>query len=858
MFRSTMRRSARGATLLLVFAMLATLVASYAVDVSAATTTVQIGSGFTAPQSGLLLSGSGTNPATGTPWRHIWYGDFANGLCRIDPDVDTINANLAAGLPGGGHLNTNTCVHFVADFAQLKPGELTMDPRPSAVEAALGVPNAHDLYVVDLQANSQGIVRMHFLPDGDSGQGVLDLTHEEVLGGSPRFGGGCGIPGNAPNTGVLGPDGNLYVGFKRSGNIVRVVAPQTEPLPCSNVQVMGQTQDGKKDFGLAWIGHDLYGDDGNSPWTIANADQCFTSTNNFVACHGISVLGGLVVGGLTTVGDQNFNGTPTPFGQPVVPQGRNIYFGTANSATKVQILPNQQVIANYGGASFQFLSGIIVDTTNPGNETLYVGDDPVNGFNPGQGRFWEITNTVVPAPPAAPMNVTATAGDTTASVSWTDGGPGSQPTTSYTVRTLTPTGTATAIPDLVVRAPAGQSAPPTGATVTGLTNGTSYEFVVDATNSVGSSPFSAPSNVVTPHAVTVPGAPTGVSAQAGNAGASVAWTAPANNGGSAITSYTVKVLANGVATGQTVSAPGSATGATVTGLTNGTSYTFTVSASNVKGAGPDSAPSNAVTPTAGAVADLALAMSGPTSVNSGANAVYTMTVTNNSTVTTAPDVQLTDTPPATGATFVSLSSSQGAPCVRNSTINCNLGSLGPLASATVTLTLNVTANVTNSATVAEFDATGAQLTDPAPANNSASVSTSITAPAGDPTDLQVTGSAQNGGPAVGSSDTYTWQIKNALGTVTANNVTFTDTLPPGLVFQSVNTSAGTCSAPAAGSSGGTITCTAPTLGGGQTMIVTVNVGVPQAGSIANTGSATMANQDTNPANNSFTVTIQAK
>jgi hypothetical protein len=42
------------------------------------------------------------------------------------------------------------------------------------------------------------------------------------------------------------------------------------------------------------------------------------------------------------------------------------------------------------------------------------------------------------------------------------------------------------------------------------------------------------------------------------------------------------------------------------------------------------------------------------------------------------------------------------------------------------------------------------------------------------------------------------------------------------------------------------------------MVVTMNVSVVQAGSIANTGSATMANQDTNPANNSFTVTIQAK
>ena len=69
---------------------------------------------------------------------------------------------------------------------------------------------------------------------------------------------------------------------------------------------------------------------------------------------------------------------------------------------------------------------------------------------------------------------------------------------------------------------------------------------------------------------TVPGAPTSVVATAGNTSASVAFTIPANNGGSAITGYTV------------TSNPGSFTGMgstspiNVTGLANGTAYTFTV------------------------------------------------------------------------------------------------------------------------------------------------------------------------------------------------------------------------------------------------------------------------------------------
>ena len=90
-----------------------------------------------------------------------------------------------------------------------------------------------------------------------------------------------------------------------------------------------------------------------------------------------------------------------------------------------------------------------------------------------------------------------------------------------------------------------------------------------------------------------PDAPTIGTAVAADTQATVSFTAPSSDGGSAITSYTATSSPDGI-TG-TISQPGSGS-ITVTGLTNGIAYTFTVTATNAIGTSTASAPSGSVTP----------------------------------------------------------------------------------------------------------------------------------------------------------------------------------------------------------------------------------------------------------------------
>lgn len=191
------------------------------------------------------------------------------------------------------------------------------------------------------------------------------------------------------------------------------------------------------------------------------------------------------------------------------------------------------------------------------------------------------TYTSTPGPPVSPS---ASPGNLSATVAWSppasDGGAA---VTSYTA-TSSPGGLTSTVNGSI-----------TSALVSGLTLGTTYTFTVTATNVNGTGPASAPSNQVT--AITVPSAPSTVTATAADRSAIVSWPAPSNNGGSAVTGYVVTPYIGSVA-GTPVTFLQPNLMEVVQGLTNGTTYTFTVRAVNAAGSGSESGRSNPARPDA--------------------------------------------------------------------------------------------------------------------------------------------------------------------------------------------------------------------------------------------------------------------
>ncbi len=292
----------------------------------------------------------------------------------------------------------------------------------------------------------------------------------------------------------------------------------------------------------------------------------------------VSPNNGPAGGGTTvTITGTNFTGaTLVDFG------GVSATSFTVNSATSITAVSPANANSN---------AGVDVIVTNPSASSAQTGND----------LFHYIPPTITVTNPALPAGTVGTA------YSQTFAAIGGTTPYSYSV-------SAGALP-------AGLTLNSSTGTLSGMPlTATTYIFTVKATDAQG---FPGTQS----YSITVnagpPGAPTIGTATAGNAQATVTFTAPTSNGGATINSYAVTTLPGGVNT-SCASSP-----CTVTGLINGQSYSFDVYAISSLGAGSPSAVSNPVTPQASQT----ITFINPGSQNYGTSPTLTATATSGLSVT---------------------------------------------------------------------------------------------------------------------------------------------------------------------------------------------------------------------------------
>jgi uncharacterized repeat protein (TIGR01451 family) len=245
-----------------------------------------------------------------------------------------------------------------------------------------------------------------------------------------------------------------------------------------------------------------------------------------------------------------------------------------------------------------------------------------------------------------------------------------------------------------------------------------------------------------------------------------------------------------------------------------------------------------------------VSISTPGPVLSGVEETYTLTITN--TTSTTANTALIGVQLPSGMSLNHLAAS----CQRTNTANlpgaaltCGFTNLAPGASATATFGATAASPGSYVAQVqGDLD-----IGSPTTTVVADSVSLSIPVSPG-PTDIQVTGSSNQGSPPVGSQFNYTFQVKNN-GPQAAYSVTFDDALPAGISLVGFSSDIASCTG---GATANSVHCDMSLLGVGQQATITITASPTATGTFTDFASVAMANPDRQASNNTVGVTVQPK
>ncbi|MFV7666244.1 Ig-like domain-containing protein [Shewanella algae] len=540
--------------------------------------------------TGITIDGSPADTATSISYT-VSFNELANNIST--DDFNLTNTGSAAGNIASVSASSGTSVTVTINNISgngslrldLKAATNISDAQANSGPAAytsgdvhtVAVPTVPGAPIIGTASALDGQAVVNFsAPASDGGSAITSYQVTSSPGGITASG------ANSP-IGVAGlTNGTSYTFTVQAINAVGTSspsAPSNSVVPKAN-QTISFNNPGAQDYGT-------------TPTLAATASSgltpVFSSTTTGVCTITASGTLTFVTTGNCSIdadqpGDSSYNAAPT------VTQGFTVNAVVPGAPTSVNAVASDasatvsfSAPASTGGAA---ISSYTV-TSSPGGITASGAGSPltVSGLSNGTDYSFTVSanNTAGTGPASSPSNtVTPKANQT---ISFNNPGAqsfGTTPTLAATASSgLTPVFSSTTTGVCTITA---------SGTLTFVTTG---NCSIDA-DQAGDGSYNAAPTVTQSFTVNavVPGAPTSVSAVAADASATVSFSAPASTGGAAISSYTVTSSPGGL------TASGAGSPLTVSGLSNGTDYSFTVSASNTAGTGPTSSPSNTVTPKA--------------------------------------------------------------------------------------------------------------------------------------------------------------------------------------------------------------------------------------------------------------------
>jgi hypothetical protein len=181
-----------------------------------------------------------------------------------------------------------------------------------------------------------------------------------------------GLAGDQPTAVALGPDGKLYVGFLKNGNIKRITNPSdSNPSPqTQTVESVGGTPNGRSMRAMAFLGADLYVATDQGLGIVRNATGCI---NNAGGC-----------GNAVVVQDGNAGSAHVA----VTTDGAAKVYFSANGSVFRYTPADGRVVTVASG--FLFVKGHTNTLALDGFGNLWIGDDTSDGSLNFTGRLWRI------------------------------------------------------------------------------------------------------------------------------------------------------------------------------------------------------------------------------------------------------------------------------------------------------------------------------------------------------------------------------------------------------------------------------------------------------------------------------------